>query len=162
MTVERAAIDRQRMIPLGDLAREFNSRHADYHAELTGDVFVIRPVARKATYLDGPAPPLQVRVRGVMDAGRKIFSPLDPRIDPPGARLGSFLGGLDTDLGLNVDVYLDGRGRKAIDLLNDVAMKGPGHAWLVLTTGDETSRISAFGFIHQNGSTTELKVLGPR
>jgi len=152
------AIDRTSTISATELAKAFNERHADYFAAVLNGVFVIRPVAQRAGYLDTAAPTMELQVRGLIAAARKLFAPLDPRIDAPGGQMASGLGGLDFE-GDGMAIALDTKGKAVLDVLNEITKKAAGHAWIVVTqTEAEVTRITQIGFIRSSGSTTLVAI----
>ena len=145
----KLAVDGRSTIPAAELSKAFNERHTTYRAEIVDGVFVIRPVARRASYLDQAAPPIRLHVRGIMAATRKLFAPLDPRLDAAGPRVGTPVGGVDLE-GEAVDIDTDTAGKSVLNVLNAIVNHAPGRAWLALTTDQETTTIGQIGFIRAN------------
>lgn len=138
-------------VPAEDLVQAFNAAHEDYRAFLMGGVFVIRPVRGRSLFLDAPSaidPP--ATVVGTMEAERRIFSPIDPRLLGPALAGGI---GREAARGLSTRFTLDGTaGRRVIDTLNQIVLQMPG-AWQVTTglRGKELT-ILEFGFIYADRS----------
>jgi hypothetical protein len=96
MKIKRV-IDRRSNVPGDGLVDPFNSAHSDYRASIADGVFVIRPLRRRAEYLDAGAPAVQLQVKGIMSAAKRVFSPLDPNLSVVGSNLMSGLGGIDLE-----------------------------------------------------------------
>jgi hypothetical protein len=143
-------IDRNTTMPIAQLVAAFNDRQKAYRAALVDGVFVIRPAAGKAAYLDAAAPGPRVRVRGLAAATRRLFAPLDPRLASGDARAPVAAGGKD-DAGDAVQVDVDTNGRSILNVLNTLAKQVPNRAWLALTSDGEPARVSQIGFIRPNG-----------
>lgn len=141
----------ERTVSAEELMQAFNAAHEDYRAVLMDGVFVIRPVRGRSAFLDVPSsidPP--TTVAGTMEAERRIFSPLDPRL------LGPAIGGgigREAARGLSTHFILDGTaGRRVIDTLNQIVLQMPG-AWQVTTglRGKEPTVVE-FGLIYADRS----------
>jgi hypothetical protein len=147
--------DRDRKVPLADVANAFEARHLAYRAGVLRGVLVIRPAQDALPFLDEPStifPP--ATIEGVMAAARRVFLPIDPRLSGPA--LNSL--GRPSDA---IPLTLDGSGgRKVIDTLNQIVSQAPGRAWVVTTrkVGNEV-RLVGFGFIEANGSRRTQPVL---
>lgn len=149
--------DRQ-LIGVEQLVSEFNRSRRDLRAEVIDGVIVIRPGSARLAYLDGGAPTGGIRVRGVMNAARKLCAPLDPAPDAAGGQVGSMLGGFE-QRGVNVDIDVVTDGRSVLEVLVAVADTAPAHVPFVLASGAPTElRVSRIGFIHAEGATSELPV----
>jgi hypothetical protein len=140
--------DSQQKVALTDLIAVFEGRHSGYRARMIGGVLVVRPVEGTLPFLDEASsiyPP--VKVTGIMDAARRVFLPLDPRLSGP------VLNGIGRP-GDNVPVALDGSGgRTVIDTLNQIVSQLPGRAWVVTTSQQGRDiRVIGFGFIDGKGS----------
>lgn len=134
----------------------FNATHADYHAALTNDVLVIRPVSGAARFLDERSTVKRIDVTGMMGVLRQVFAQLVPSLGiPPTGIARSFLGGVPPDLGDEVVVRVDGVDgeKRVIDVLNDIVKQAP-RTWYVETeTTDHAKepRIVRIGFLLRNG-----------
>ena len=131
------------------LSMAFNERHSTYRSEIIDGVFVIRPVSRRASYLDAPATPGRLRVRGIMAATRKLFAPLDAKLDA-GPRATTPVGGVDVE-GEVIEIDVETAGKTVFHVLNDIVKRAPGRAWLAFATDEETSTVAEIGFIRRNG-----------
>ena len=148
----------QRTVPLSEVLTAFNAAHSDYHAQLSGAVIVIRPVQRKAAYLDQTSALGQIDVVGVTAAARKIFVAIDPSLDAAGATIGSRIGLDAAAAGDSVRIKLNGQGRTNIQLLNDVVSQSP-RGWMVVTDGEaESPQIVRVGFVNRGGASTFLEL----
>jgi len=144
-------------VPATDLAKAFNSRHSDYSAAIVDHVFVIRPVSRKAEYLDKSPAPVRLHARGLLSIAEPLFALLDARLAKPGGRVGSVPGpvGEPVDRGDSIELSINSEGRSVLSALNEIALRAPGHPWLVTTNTDsEPARVTQFGFIHRSGITS--------
>lgn len=147
-------------VGLTDLRQAFNTRHADYRAAVLDDVLVVRPTRRTAAYLDQDSNLEPIVITGVMAAARKIFADLDPALARPGGLAGSAINLDPQERGEYTDVSLDGRGRKVIDVLNQLAKQSQ-RAWVVITSNDDRPpRVLEFGLIHRGGSSTRVSLSG--
>ncbi|HKE84829.1 MAG TPA: hypothetical protein VKB50_13805 [Vicinamibacterales bacterium] len=137
----------------------FNGAQRGYLAQPVNDVVVITP-ARGSSYLKRrlDLAPEDLVVSGAMAAIRKVFAPLDPELDRPGATLGSTF----------VDPAQSGRDRTitftpggtVLDALNEIA-KQSGQGWFVATEerpGHTEPEITAVGLIHRGGASTQIPV----
>lgn len=146
----------QTTVPLREVVAAFNAAHSDYHAQLIDAVLVIRPLQRKADFLDQTSSVGQIEIVGVMFVARSIFAAIDPSLDPSGPMLGSRIG-LDADAaGESVPIRLNGHARTNIQLLNDVVSQSP-RGWMVVTDVDAPSpQIVRVGFMHRGGASTSV------
>jgi hypothetical protein len=151
-------LSRERLVPLDRVTESFNARHSDYQAQLVNRMVTIRPTLKRATYLEQQAR-VSIHVRGILPAMRRLFASLDATLDAPGGEVGSLLGGMDMDRGESISIDVDPDGKRVLDALAAIATSAPGHAWLVVTDATEPVAIIKIGFVHGNGSTTELPVV---
>lgn len=149
-------INRRPTVGLAELAQAFNTYHDDYRAAVLDGVLVVRPARRRAAYLDRDSKLEPMVVTGLMAAERKIFADLDPALAKPGGLAGSTINLDPSESGEYTNVFLDGGGRKVIDVLNQLA-KQTQRAWLVITSNDDQApRVLEFGLIHRGGSSTHV------
>ena len=142
---------------LSDVAKAFETYHRDYRAVVMGSVLVVRPRKGAASVLDAPSAILErTKVTGIMAAARHIFSARWP------ALLGPTLNSFGRP-GEDIDIVLDGRGRRVIDTLNEIVMQAPNRAWVVTTRHEgEEVQISSFGFLDSGGHRSVHSVSGLR
>jgi hypothetical protein len=132
------------------LVSAFNDKQRAYRAALIDDVFVIRPAESRAAYLDARAPGMRLRTRGLSEATRWLFAPLDSRLAPGEPHIPGGLGGKD-EAGDAVQVDLNVDGRSILNVLNELVKQLPNRAWLALTTDGDTAQVGQIGFIRPNG-----------
>jgi hypothetical protein len=154
----RERFERDATVPADELVTVFNASHPTYRADLQDGVFVIRPRTGRAAYLDTRALSGLLTARGLMAIGEKVFAPMDQRLNQPLGRPGSVLGrpGLEIDHGEQLDFSVNAAGLTVLEVLNEIARTGPGHAWFVVTAGGNVPRLTRFGFVHRYGSTTGM------
>lgn len=142
------------------LVAAFNESHVDHQASADRGVVLIRPVRRRAAYLDSRPLSGRLTAIGLMRMGEKIFHPLDPRLDAPGGRLGSTLSpvGVEIDWGEGREFNVRADGLTVAEVLNDVVRQAPGHAWVVLVSAGSAPHVLRFGFIHNYGVMSYLPV----
>ena len=130
-------------VSLQDVARAFEKHHAAYRAVVMGKVLVMRPRSNRRDYLDEPSHiDAPTKVTGIMAASRRVFAPGWP------ALLHDVIANSYGTPGEDVEVVLDGRGRKVVDMLNEIVLQVPKHVWLVSTT---RGRLTTFGFLDAKG-----------
>jgi hypothetical protein len=146
-------------VSLDKVAAEFNARHTDFVAALQSGVFVIRPARRRSLFLDGKSLSGSLHTTGVIFALMKVFSALDSSLDRPGvvSSIGP-VGSDNSDKSSSLVVDINMTGRTVIDTLNQIALQGRRYPWLVVTTGDETTKIRSVGYFLADGSTVEARV----
>lgn len=135
-------------VRLSDVAKAFEAHHRAYQAVVMGSVLVVRPRKGAVPFLDAPSSILQpTKVTGIITAARRIFSARWPKFMGSGPVLNS-LGQPGEDL----DIVLDGRGRRVIDTLNSIVVQAPNRAWIVTTRQEDgKARIASFGFLDSKG-----------
>jgi hypothetical protein len=137
-------------MPAAELAALFNERHPDYRADVQDGVFVIRPASGRAAYLDQPAPAPRMQVRGLMAATRRLFGPLDPKLETPAGKASPPIGGVD-ESGETIVLDLAPAGKPVLRVLNEIVSHAPHRAWLALTADSMPPRVSQIGYIRPNG-----------
>ena len=149
---------RQQTVAVDRIVATFNEGHEGYRAAIVDGVVVVRPLPRGTSYLDSKPVSGAVAAHGLMRFAEKIFAPLDNHLDRPGGRAGSSIGtlGPPIDRGESVDVSIDATGRTVLEILNAVARQAPGHPWLVVSSDTPSPRPDRFGFLHGQGTTSEL------
>ncbi|HET9383874.1 MAG TPA: hypothetical protein VFO67_01920, partial [Gemmatimonadales bacterium] len=147
------------MIPLDIVIEAFNESHRDYKAGLMDGVVVIRPVARRAPFLDQPLMVSDVDVVGVETALRKMFKAIDPSVDPSGGIVGSRRV-TPEQAGDYVSVRFT-RGKTVLQTLNEIASR-TGLSWEVVTTRsteqEGASLIVFAGILHRRGTTSGIQI----
>lgn len=147
------------MVPLAVVIAAFNESHGDYGAELMDGVLVIRPLARRAPFLDQPLMVSDLEVTGVETALRKMFKPIDPTLDAGGGILGS-RSVTPEEAGDFMTVRFT-PGKTVLQTLNELAIQ-TGHGWKVVTTGSEekkgASQIVFAGFLHRRSITSGIQI----
>ena len=149
---------RQQTVAVDRIVATFNEGHEGYRAAIVDGVVVVRPLPRGTSYLDSKPVSGAVAAHGLMRFAEKVFAPLDNHLDRPGGRAGSSIGtlGPPIDRGESVDVSIDATGRTVLEILNAVARQAPGHPWLVVSSDTPSPRPDRFGFLHGQGTTSEL------
>jgi hypothetical protein len=148
-------VDPQQKVALTEVISAFEGRHPGYRARMTAGVLVVRPVEDALPFLDEPSTIYPAaNVTGIMDAARRVFLPLDPRLSGP------VLNGIGRP-GDQVPVALDGSGgRTVIDTLNQIVTQVRGRAWVVTTKKlGRDVRVIGFGFIDGDGSRRRQPLL---
>lgn len=149
-------LDRRDTVPVTKVIDAFNVTHADYQAALRDGVFVIRPIGRRAQFIDTPSIVQRLDVAGMMNALNKVFAQLVPSLGiPPAGIIRNFLGGVPPDLGDEVVVHVDGFDgeKRVIDVLNDIVKQAPRTWYVETSTTDHTKepQIVRVGFLLRNG-----------
>ena len=159
------ALGKQDRIPLDMVLAEFNKAQRTYRAELVDGVINVRPVERRAAYLDSSAVTGTIRERGLMNVAGRLFEPLSPAQSATGGRISVLSSpvGVDIDRGENIDIALEVTGKPVVQLLNEIVGRTTQQAWLVVTSEMDaaqlpSSRVARFGFIHQHWTTTERPI----
>lgn len=146
-----------RLVPIEELTAVFNKGQSEYVAVVQDGVVVIRPRSGRAAYLGTRPFSGVIAGTGLMRVSEKVFAPLDRRLDQPGGRPASRLGqpGVEVDYGDGLHISVNQADKLTVlDVLIQVAKQAPGHAWVVATAGEPTSRIMRLGFIHGASTTT--------
>ena len=138
-------------VSLVDVARAFEKHHAAYRAVVMGKVLVVRPRSDRGDYLDEPTQiDTPTTVTGIMAAARRVFASRWPVL------LGPVANSYGTP-GEDIDVILDGHGRKVVDTLNEIVLQVPNRVWVVTTRG---ARLTTFGFLDAKGNRVTLPLPG--
>jgi len=148
------------VVPVEQLIAVFNRDQREYAAALDNGVVVIRPQSGRSDYFQSKPFSAPIAGVGLMRVSEKVFAPLDPRLDQPGGRPGSFLGqpGVEVDYGDQIRLAVDTANTLTVlNVLIEIAKQAPGHSWVVATAGTP-SRIVRFGFNHGFGKTTWMTV----
>ena len=156
---EWQSIRSDEMIPLDVVIEAFNESHRDDKAGLMDGVVVIRPVARRAPFLDQPLMVSDVEVVGVETALRKMFKAIDPSVDPSGGIVGSRRV-TPEQAGGYVSVRFT-PGKTVLQTLNEIASR-TGLSWEVVTTRsteqEGVSLIVFAGILHRRGTTSGIQI----
>ena len=159
------ALGKQDRIPLDMVLTEFNKVQRTYRAESVDGVINVRPVERRATYLDSAPIAGAIRERGLMNVAGRLFEPLSPTKSATGGRISVLSSpvGVDIDRGENIDIALEVTGKPVVQLLNEIVGRTTQQAWLVVTSEMDaaqlpSTRVARFGFIHQHWTTTERPI----
>lgn len=134
--VSKRATEKQ--MPLAEVLRAFQASHAEYTAQVTMGVVVIRPRTDFLAFLDAPSRIAErTSVPDVTQAARTVFSQAYPGLT------GGIVVGAGPHSWPDSPVVLDGSGgRTVLDTLNQIATQAVGRGWLV-TTRSENGRVLA-------------------
>jgi hypothetical protein len=151
--------ERQQALPVERVIAAFNKQHSDYVASVENDVVVVRPVRGRSDYLSAKPFTGAITGTGLMRVAEKMFAPLDRTLDQSGGRPGSRLGqpGVEVDYGDQIQVGIDAGSLTVIDALVRLSRQAPGHAWVVVTSG-EPSKPVRYGFVHAGASATWMPI----
>jgi hypothetical protein len=153
----RERLAQEARVSLDSIAVACNASHRAYRATVAAGVVVVRPTDHAVDYLDQMTVSGQLRARGLMAFAREVFAPLQPTLGRQRAQFGSTPSpvGVDVDRGDALELEIDAQGLTVLEILNEVARRAPGHAWLFVTRDGDTPRIASLGFLHNYGSGTE-------
>lgn len=152
-------IEQKDVSDLAAVVSVFNRSHAQYEAELIEGVVVIRPIARKTTYLDRPIEVGHEAMTGAMLAIRRIFADIVPGGDSPGGILGSRFTGAE-EAGAYVTISLV-TADTVLDAINEVARQAI-QGWLVVraeSPDTEEPQILEVGLIHSGGAISVIPLV---
>jgi hypothetical protein len=152
---------REPSLSVDALASAFNSSHTNERAEVLNGVLVIRPVTRRARYLDQPLPDGDLVLTGAMFTLRRIFAGLDPRLDSGGI-VGSRLAGPE-ESGDDVTITLT-PGGTVLRALNEMTAQTR-QGWLVVAESSSesgTPDIVEIALLHRGGSASRVPLSSQR
>ncbi len=123
-----------RRVPLPEVLRAFEAAHAEYTAQVTMGVVVIRPRTDLLALLDAQSRIAEATtVPGVTEAARIVFSQAYP-----GLTSGIVVAAGPLPPWSGSPIVLDGSGgRTVLDTLNQIVTQAPGRGWLVTTRSAE-------------------------